>query len=443
MKPKHGTSTILISVLKRITLFVSLILAVLMLKSLDIAKQEQTGLQFCSNIRQANESSFQLLGRTNTLSSAIENFLSAGNNISSLQIALDNLKDKNLLLDDVRGIAESSIWRADVNGDGLDDVIVNIQEPTIAHGHYSRNSYIWLFLCTDKNYEFTSRLRYFESIGINGGVRVGAVGDLTGDDAAEIVRHYINCGVNSCTITLDVLTFDSERRRLVQLVTSKYRSLGIISFNLGEYGIIDGNLEILTGITGGVSGGPRRHQKMTLAWDGSSFDTIREEIEAPSFTFQAILDGSTALAESEFDAAIMFFNRALNDTTLLRFYERNPPEQWIEQSAATYGLLLAFAGRDGIDAQTTQDALNLLIELPSDIESREYTNPIGQNLWQRYGIIFFVNAREQGLSFACEQVLNDMQATRNRVDGLGISRLYWNIYGSANRSPESETMCPF
>ncbi len=114
------------------------------------------------------------------LAPAIAEHISGGIGIFALEAQLTNM-----------GFIQEgwgSVWTGDVTGDGFEDVIVNVHEDITVDGYPTTRSLTWLFRCEGSKYVLSGEINHFDLVNWRG-QHVGAVGDLTGDSAAEIVTH--------------------------------------------------------------------------------------------------------------------------------------------------------------------------------------------------------------------------------------------------------------
>ncbi len=373
------------------------------------------------------------------LAPAIAEHLSGGVGIVALESQLTNI-----------GINVGSVWAADVTGDGFEDVVVNIRESSTLDGYPSTLSITWLFRCEGSQYVISGEIdnNYLGDIALGRGQRVGAVGDLTGDYAAEIVTHITDCGAHTCYLDLDIYEFRPEANGLVSLCGQDTSLPSCMSFLAGSYDVEDGMLLGHKGVIGSTGAGPQRTHELTYVWNGSEFELISDIVAPPFYRVHALIDTTDALVEGDYDTAAALFERALNDPDL-EIVGWHGNGGLIEQSYATYGLLVTLSARDGIEADSTRAALDLLAELPDLPSLPSYTYPSttypAENLWRRYGELFYTTASSNGLSMACEMVLADIEATSNVSDN-GDVRLpynYWGNYGYGNGPPSPEEVCPF
>jgi hypothetical protein len=337
----------------------------------------------------------------------------------------------------------NGVFVGDVNGDNTKDVVVNVHDPAFdAGGQQGLRSKILVYLCLENRYwegdeiEFTSMGGQPES---ELGLRVTHVVDLDEDNSLEIVSYHRNCGAHTCYTNFQIYTWGNRLELLVPENAISYPSAG--------YEVIDNQLLVHSGTIGSVGAGPQRPYDITYAWDGSTLAVVdRQPTALPEYGFQAIYDGLDALASGDYDNALGLFNRVLTDTTLQDastiFAEGNPRPTAVRNGLAHYGILLASVARDGVDAETTQQALESLTAIRQLPIYQDQL--LSENLWRRYGLRFYDAAASGDLTTACAIVREDIELTARRID---IPELfvadYWPDYGYGNLPPEPEVVCPF
>jgi hypothetical protein len=170
-------------------------------------------------------------------------------------------------------------WNTDVNGDALEDIVVNL------HGGSAENAHaaIWLYFCERSIYRLVTGITHDAPYGMFRDVmQVTYVQDLTNDGRAEIVYHSTVCAPRLCDTLIHVMRWNEEAQALTQLPFNPE------VYNYDQYRIEDmdenGLHEIVR--TGGLClhdepGGWRSLRGLpdvVYEWDGEVFRQVRYSV---------------------------------------------------------------------------------------------------------------------------------------------------------------------
>jgi len=218
----------------------------------------------------------------------------------------------------------------DVTGD-------NISELIFPYG-------IWLdiFGCRNGKYELM-----FDATDISNlnGVDIIDITDINRDGLAEIIANMNGCMGNRCP-TISVYEWNGQDfQDLIANPNSmnECSSLSVASFDV-EIRDIDNNgtKEMILSNNGNPWPDidfPYRKETRVCMWNGQNIVLYKTEFDAPYYRFQAVQDGDRATLAGDYDNALGFYQRTINDKKLQWFtQDRKQYDFWIYHSNYFAGL---------------------------------------------------------------------------------------------------------
>ncbi|KAA3645520.1 MAG: hypothetical protein DWQ07_13720 [Chloroflexi bacterium] len=359
----------------------------------------------------------------------------------------------------------------DVTGDNEPEVFVLMALPVTWHedmGYQTPNDGSWLTMsgqhtnltvigCQGEQYQ---RLAWFEEE--YGTLVMPSILDLNADGIAEIIQPSYATPMLTTWLHLEILAWDGESftRQVSKIdwyVTHWYFSEATIwnqhvTVRSGdfEFADIDGNgtaeVVIPSSVFRDCTVGTRLGD-IVLQWTGHSYSGYLLRT-APEFRIHAVRDGDHMTAQGFFDEALVFYDRALNDETLLTWDPQNAQlidstcspssdqeqQQWGAHeydrlvAYTLYRLMLLHTARGKMDI--AQSYYNQLVSQYTSSAHKAYVE-LASTFWEAYSI-------SEDLNAACEIVHSYANEHQEAVlDPLG------SYYGQHARRYIAVDICPF
>jgi len=221
---------------------------------------------------------------------------------------------KSILFDFQRHNAEQTdtYFRVDdITGDKVPELV-------FAHG-------IWLdvFACKYSKYELA--FKDTNESDLNGAAIID-VTDINHDGLAEIIVSFDGCMGNRCPI---IRVYEWNGSDFQNLIANPYDAGGgCSSLAVAPYEVkiqdIDNNgtKEVIlrnNGYTQPDIDFPYRKETRICMWNGQNIVVYKTEFDAPYYRFQAVQDGDRATMQADYDKALVYYQRTINDKKLQWF----------------------------------------------------------------------------------------------------------------------------
>jgi len=319
----------------------------------------------------------------------------------------------------------------DLDGDGEDEYILRITNP-IATGIWP-DADVLIFDRGAAGYEVA-----FQSSTTLGPsppwfpVILG-IGDFNGDDRLETSFTAESCGAHTCWTSVFVLAWDGQQ--YVDIIDGEVEvpyARGIRFLDVESDGIEE--LYVAAGQVASVGAGPQRNVNFTYAWDGTKYALAKTEYEPSDWLYFAVVDGDEAYAAGDLDEAIAFYQKAIEDTSLVDWHEGvgigRDRDELIPYARFRLGLaqLAGLHGGAQASAQQVIDSIaGLLAEFPESFHAYA--------AWQFAQAYPDGEVSPQALSQGCAAFLAVVEEHRQEFDAA------WD-YGYANPELVPERLCP-
>jgi hypothetical protein len=359
-----------------------------------------------------------------------------------------------LLEEQVLDVAASVVWQ-DLTHDGMPEVVVRAYESLV-------------FGCKDG--QFILMLKAGSEVGeAMPASWFDQIADMNANGMPDLVLAYEFSGAGAdTTLSVEIyewdgLTFQSLIAKEVSeppLAQNGYGDRGVANMRNGELTLTDvdanGTIElVMEGYVGGgldaeLNGGPQRSERDVWMWNGVEFVLQDASFEAPLYRYEAVQDGDGASLMSDYDKAMLAYQAAIEDETLLGwnparlgfdplvgegtpvpiFPPDDPNERPRLEAYARFRMLLIELVRGRLDR--AEDQLRIL-ERDIDHESSAYPFvELSQMAWQAY-------QESEDIGVACSVAIDYGSSHPQDV----LVPLGGTYYGWTNRDYEPEDICPF
>ncbi len=302
-------------------------------------------------------------------------------------------------------------FSVDIDGDGTDEYAFLI---SFAANSGPNPSDLWFFQRRGDAWRFFNSGRALANAS-TAGLHVRAVEDITGDDAAEIVATWEECGASTCVTHLMVATHHNGALEDLAPADAFIESLVEFDFD-GRTVSMEG------GMVASVGAGPQRGATHVISWAGSRFRLETESGEATYLVHQ-VNDADKAFAAADYSAAQTLYLDAARNSTL-------PDWKAEVGQAAGRGELQAYSMfRAALAAERSGDTAQSLMLLGR--VATEYAGSMHGSIALQYLQALDGGATPGEACSAAEQYIESFQA-------LYVS--FWD-YGSANPQRSVFTLC--
>jgi hypothetical protein len=233
--------------------------------------------------------------------SSITAYLNAGGSLDSLENSIEELA---LLIQETPSLIE-----ADFDGNGLNDLIVSILQPS--EEIYPLSGQSMVYLCHETTYQLVYSTPQNTQIGIP---RFYSIDDLSGDGLTDVILGIETCGAHTCFTSIEGLVWTGETFENRLQGTSEDLPSPTIEINQEPTEII---------VTGegvaSVGAGPNRSIERHWFWDNDLQSFVpSEDVLLPSdYRIHILHDADKALLQGEIEAAIESYARVIGDEQLL------------------------------------------------------------------------------------------------------------------------------
>jgi hypothetical protein len=260
------------------------------------------------------------------------------------------------------------------------------------------------------------------------------VRDVNGDGKLEAGFGAESCGAHTCWTYVYILAWDGQQ--YVDIIDGEVEvpyARDIRFVDVEGDGIEE--LYVAAGQIGSVGAGPQRNVNFTYAWDGTKYALAKTEYEPSDFLYFAVVDGDEAYAVGHVDEAIAFYQKAIDDTSLVDWHEQLGQGRDRDELIpyARFRLYLAqlasLHGGAQASAQEVIDSIaGLLAEFPESFHAYA--------AWQFAQAYPDGEVSSQALSQGCAAFLAVVEEHRQEFDNI------W-YYGYANPDLVPERLCPY
>jgi len=330
-------------------------------------------------------------------------YLNNGGNADNLSVYLS--ENWNVLGE--TGFARGNL---DLTGEGTPEIVVSYRAPDVGGS-------LLVFGCIDGRY-----LTRYEVTTGGAAPQMLTIGDLNVNGAPELVFSSADCDGDACTYTTQMLSWNAERGRFVNLVSG-----ALTSDSAPTVEDIDADQisELIVRLTdnGNSETGPIRTGFTVYDWDGASYVRSYTQLNPPEFRIQVIQQADEQFLAGNTSEAIGLYNLAVDSPGLQNWY---PDDAGALISYARYRLLIAYAFTE--DARLPTIYQTILTAAPDPVTAPVY-DALSQAFWNAYQVTNNMNS-------ACLEV-QAVIATRPETLTL------LNRYGSRSPTYAAGDLCPF
>lgn len=315
-----------------------------------------------------------------------------------------------------------SVAEGDMTGDGKNDFIISIFNPTSPNN--PPGGKLLIYVCREDHFILGYNQATPE---LMGGPKIWFLKDLDADSLEELVASSIQCGAHTCFEEVEIVSWDGNK-----FVDSLEGSSSDLAFPLVDIYDDDNDdiysLEVTgTGIAS-VGAGPQRNVSRIWKYQSNRKKwVISDEIMGESeYRIHIVHDADKAAKAGEYQQALVLYERVINDTNLVDW--QNPNDERIALAAYSRYKMIAIYDILG----QIEFAHTILTELADS--ARENSSQVP---YFEMADIFQEAFIEKGVSSGCRDV---EKYAESHSEGILIPL---NSFGYGNPGYTAEDICPF
>lgn len=232
--------------------------------------------------------------------------------------APDGLNAVVAFLSSCKALVDDGVSIEDLNGDGIDDLVVVYQNPSQDQAFVEGD--LIIFNSTEDGYVLGYRAR------AAGEVRLLTVDDINLDSKPDVAWVDTTCGASTCFDTVNVRSWDGSTWAdwTDGTITMAYAEINLT--DVSEVGM-GKEITLEGGIYGSVGAGPQRSR--SEVWgsvDGKPYTLLSKSYGKTECLYHTVLDANRAFLDapiSGFDAATALYKQAATDQSLIKCWVRN------------------------------------------------------------------------------------------------------------------------
>lgn len=325
------------------------------------------------------------------------------------------------------GITETmGLVRADrdFTGDGVPEVFMVVGDPQHAE-MVPQPGDLYIFGCEEGAYRLLFQVGYTLE---RGAPRIVSADDINGNFLNDLVYVVEECDERVCVGQVRLVQWSLTLGNFVDLahdeIAVPYPDVYVA--DVDEDGL--GEVIVTNGASPEPEAGPQRIVTQVWHWDGALY--VLSETIAPEtpYRIHVIYDGDAALETGNYEEALEYYGRAIEDDTLLNW--TLPNEREYLTAYALYREVLVYAAQSDVEmAQAILDRLSA--EFPVE-EGEERPGSVFTSLARVFWGDFAINRNPV---LACNLTVVSAQT---RPDALSVL----NSFGYANRRYTARDLCP-
>lgn len=318
-------------------------------------------------------------------------------------------------LSDCGAQADNGLVSGDWTGDGVDDLVVIYNDPTVTAHPISD---LLIFTGTPDGYELGYQAR------ADAEVSLLDTRDINQDGQTDIVWTETTCGANTCFDTVNVRSWDGEQwaKWTANKITMAYADISINDETPDGQG---DEIVLSGGIYGSVGAGPQRSR--TEVWgsvDGAPYNLLDLTYDSSNCLYHEILDANEAFnrgLEDGFASAEELYTDAIGNEDLVQCWDR--PNEVDELRSFAYYRLALISAYEGLP----DVAGDMILALEATYPDSPYAG-LGQAWLDAY-------STDNDIATACQAAVDYATEHPEAVDVLAD-------YGFANPGFEATDVCP-
>ncbi|HUW94527.1 MAG TPA: hypothetical protein VMW58_01960 [Anaerolineae bacterium] len=308
----------------------------------------------------------------------------------------------------------TDLLRADVDDDGLGELLIVLVEPSPEYGINVRGDLL-LVESKDEVYELAYSAAG-ESILMDPALI--EVDDLNGDGLTEMAFSFTECGAHTCFTTVHIVTSGAGN---YQNLTGEGIEMSYVDPYFSDWDG-DGVRELIMhgGTIGSVGAGPQRERTEVYKWDRAAYVLSETVYDYSNYLYFRVLDANQALMGGEYERAATLYREAIENPSLDVWMEDSEREALVAFSRYRLSLTYLVLGKVEM-AQASLD--ELLLEQPDSLYA------------QVAGVLWSAFQRTANLRAACEEVGAFAASHPETAEVL-------TNYGYGNPTFTPEEVCP-
>jgi len=308
----------------------------------------------------------------------------------------------------------TDLLRADVDDDGLGELLIVLVEPSPEYGINVRGDLL-LVESKDEVYELAYSAAG-ESILMDPALI--EVDDLNGDGLTEMAFSFTECGAHTCFTTVHIVTSGAGN---YQNLTGEGIEMSYVDPYFSDWDG-DGVRELIMhgGTIGSVGAGPQRERTEVYKWDGAAYVLSETVYDYSNYLYFRVLDANQALMGGEYERAATLYREAIDNPSLDVWMEDSEREALVAFSRYRLSLTYLVLG----EVELAQASLNQLLDEQPDSPYMQ----AAAVLWDTY-------QRTANLRAACEEVGAFAASHPETAQVLAD-------YGYSNPTFTAEEVCP-
>lgn len=343
---------------------------------------------------------------------AIANFLTLGGTLTDLEDQL--LNDWEVLGDE--GYIRSD---TDLTGEGMPDIIVAYTGPTDL-------GVLGIFTCS--NGAYIPRYQIV-SEGIDP-PNLTWLGDINRNGINDLVYSALACDEDdTCEYTTQVVTWERDRGRFVNLVDGRITSFGIPNLNDIDN---DDVAEIVVSLDsrGTSATGPLRTGINIYDWNGSVYTLSIIQLDPPRYRIQYIHQADRLFGRLQPEQAADLYLQAIDDEEELGYWFNNG--ETVLNAYVLYRLIMTYTFSGDFEARE-----NVVTALEEAYPIEANTDPASLPVYIEMAYAFLTGwETTNNLSNACQLVQGVIEDRPEATELL-------NRYGSRSPQYTESDLCPF
>ncbi len=347
------------------------------------------------------------------LPEAVLAFLNSGGSLNVLDEALYQVGVANL---------PEPVASADMDGDGVEEVVVSIFEP--GSMALPPPGMLLIYTCQDGVYHMAYQEDTRPSDGAPG---IRFLRDLNANGRADLVVSSASCGAHTCFERVQVIQWDGETyRNHLEGETTDLPYPTIYLSPTVEDEIYD--LQVTGSGFGSVGAGPQRDITRTWSfskemqlWQISSFRQ-----EPSNYRIHILHDAAAAAKSGDYQQALGLYNRVISDSTLEDWSDPDLEQAWIK----------AFAQYQMVVIYTLQDREGFANTVLADLQDTT-SSESPQSTFYKMAVAYIDGYQEGGVEMGCSLVQDYAALHPGLLDPLGSQ-----IFGYGNPDFTEQDICP-
>jgi hypothetical protein len=324
---------------------------------------------------------------------------------------------------------------ADLDGDGRDEYVVRVFDPTAGVSEAPPGDVIIL----DDNgdgYRVVYRASTRDGLGGVADPTILGADDYNDDGKAEAAFTGTQCGASTCMTSVFVVGWDGSQYS--DLFAEPVSQPGIDPSQI-SFQDLDGDgaqeIRIPTGTVSSVGAGPQRGSILTYDWDGTSFVLTDTRYAKSDYLYFVVVDADAAYAGGDPARAVALYKNAVEDTTLKDWKAESGTGARDRDELVPYARFRLYLTQLKLLPTTAMDTALILV---GSIEAlaQEYPDSLHAQAAQSFGDAYRrQRTSEASYTAGCVAFTSFLDQRRSEFDAA------WD-FGYANPTRQPDELCP-